>query len=68
VSSNEVFLEMLLFASVVGVFTVGGYNYAVLHVSPLVFSMAKLIDSFLTGVASWSVGLEGVPPPMGTCM
>jgi drug/metabolite transporter (DMT)-like permease len=67
-SSGDLFWELFSFALVVGMFTISGYNYAVLHVSPLLFSMAKLTDPFLTGVASWCTGLEGVPPLLGATL
>jgi drug/metabolite transporter (DMT)-like permease len=63
-ASKEYFITILGFALVVGFFTICGYNYALNYVSPMVFSMARLVDSFLTGLTSWLVGLEGVPGPL----
>jgi hypothetical protein len=59
---EEYIVEMLLFAAVVGFFTICGYNYAVKYVPPLIFSVAGLADAFLTGLTSWMAGLEDIPP------
>lgn len=52
---------MLLFGLSVGVICIAGFNYAVKHLPPLVFSAAALADPALTGIISWVSGIEGIP-------
>jgi len=53
--------KMFIFAFVVGVLCVAGFNYAMRFISPLVFSSVLLIDPAVTGLLSWSIGIEGIP-------
>jgi drug/metabolite transporter (DMT)-like permease len=52
---------MLIFGLTVGVVCIAGFNYAVQHLPPLVFSAAALVDPALTGLISWVCGIEGIP-------
>jgi hypothetical protein len=52
---------MLIFGLTVGVICIAGFTYALQHVPPLVFSAAQMIDPALTGLISWSFGIEGIP-------
>lgn len=52
---------MLMFGVVVGVLCIGAFNYANLHISPLVFSSINLLDPALTGIIAFMIGIEGVP-------
>jgi drug/metabolite transporter (DMT)-like permease len=52
---------MLEFAAAVSFLTVCGYNYAIQNIPLVIFSTARLIDPFLTGLMSWMGGLEGIP-------
>ena len=48
--------QMLLFGILVA-FCIGGYNYAMQYISPLVFSSVQLIDPAVTGLISWLAGM-----------
>ena len=52
---------ILLFGFVVGVLCISGFNYAMEHISPLLFSTLSLIDPTLTGIISYIAGIESVP-------
>ena len=52
---------MLLFGLVVGMVGIVGFNFAVKHLSAVLFSSMQLIDPVLTGIIAWLWGLEGVP-------
>jgi len=60
-SSKQWLLTMLLFGFVVGLFCILGFNYALQHIPPLVFSSLALADPALTALLSWAAGLEGLP-------
>ena len=57
------FGTILAFAAGVALVTICGFNYAIQHVSLVVFATAGLFDPALTGLMSWTIGLEGVPGP-----
>lgn len=63
-SSRHWVLTMLLFGFVVGLFCILGFNYALQHIPPLVFSSLALADPALTALLSWAAGLEGLPSIM----
>lgn len=53
--------KILIFAFVVGVICVMGFNYAISHISPLVFSSIQLVDPIMTGIIVWIAGIECIP-------
>jgi drug/metabolite transporter (DMT)-like permease len=53
--------KMFIFAFVVGVICVTGYNFAMRSISPLVFSSCLLVDPAITGLISWIIQIEGIP-------
>lgn len=59
--SSKWIVPILLFGFIVGVICVAGFNYAVMYISPLVFSSILLVDPAITGMISWSAGLEDIP-------
>jgi hypothetical protein len=59
--SGKWLLVMTIFGFVVGVVCVGGFNYAMQHIHPLVFSCVLLVDPAVTGVLAWLIGVEGIP-------
>lgn len=60
-TSSHWIVPILLFGFIVGVICVAGFNYAVMYISPLVFSSILLVDPAITGIISWSAGLEDIP-------
>ena len=54
-------LIMLVFGFIVGVVCIAGFNFAMTHISPLIFSSVLLADPACTGLISWATGLEGIP-------
>jgi hypothetical protein len=55
---------MLLFGLTIGVVCFAGFNYAVQHISPIIFSSVALVDPAVTGIISYVAGLEGMPDLM----
>jgi hypothetical protein len=60
-TSSHWIVPILLFGFIVGVICVAGFNYAISYISPLVFSSILLVDPAITGIISWSAGLEYNP-------
>lgn len=58
-TSGHWILIILLFGFVVGVVFIAGFNYALQHIPPLVFSSLSLADPALTAGFSWVFGIEG---------
>ena len=52
---------MVCFGFVVGVVCVGGFNFAMNYINPLVFSCVLLVDPAVTGFISFLIGVEGIP-------
>ena len=52
---------MIVFGFTIGFVCISGFNYAVTHIPPLVFSSIGLVDPLVTGLLSYIVGLEGIP-------
>jgi len=52
---------MLIFAIVVGLFTMTAYNYAVQYIDSLVFSTVQLLDPAVAGAIAWILGYDGDP-------
>lgn len=52
---------MFIFGFVVGVVCVGGFNFSMQYIHPLIFSCVLLVDPAVTGVISWLIGVEGLP-------
>lgn len=59
--SEKWLLVMIIFGFIVGVVCVGGFNFAMQHIHPLVFSCVLLVDPAVTGVLAWLIGVEGIP-------
>jgi len=55
--------KMFVFGFVVGVICVAGFNFAMTHISALVFSACLLVDPAVTGVISYMIKLEHWPGP-----
>ena len=55
--------KMFLFGFVVGVICVAGFNFAMTHISALVFSACLLVDPAVTGLISYAIKLERWPGP-----
>eukprot|EP01038_Epipyxis_sp_PR26KG_P013335 gene13335-17884_t len=59
--SKKWMVRMLLFGLVIGVVCFAGFNYAMQHIPPLIFSSLSLLDPALTAIISWLCGLESLP-------
>jgi len=55
--------KMFLFGFVVGVICVAGFNFAMTHISALVFSACLLVDPAVTGLISYLIKIEQWPGP-----
>lgn len=53
--------KILIFGLIVGVFCIAAFNYAMQFVNPLLFSALLLLGPPLTGILSWTSGVEGIP-------
>ena len=60
-AADEWRVRMFVFAFLVGVVCGIGFNYAQLHLSPLVFASCLLMDPAVTGLISWAVSVEDIP-------
>jgi hypothetical protein len=60
-TSKEWFPVVISFGFFTGCICILGFNYAMKNISPLIFSSMNMLDPALTGLISWSVGLEGIP-------
>lgn len=52
---------ILVFGFTVGFLGLVGFNFAVKHVSPVIFSTVQLLDPGVTAVMSYGAGLESLP-------
>eukprot|EP01038_Epipyxis_sp_PR26KG_P007676 gene7676-10445_t len=59
--SKKWIIRMLIFGLVIGVLCIAGFNYAMQHIPPLIFSSLSLLDPALTAIISWLCGLESLP-------
>jgi hypothetical protein len=60
--ANKEWISVVLgFGFFTGCICVIGFNYAMKNLNPLIFSSMNMLDPAITGLMSWSAGLEGVP-------
>ena len=59
--STRWFFPIVLFSLGLGIAYIAGTNFAMKHISPLVFSSCLLMDPAATGLISWLLKLEDLP-------
>jgi len=53
--------KVFLFGFIIGVICFTGFNYALQHIPPLVYSSLTLLDPAVTAALSWLIGVEALP-------
>jgi drug/metabolite transporter (DMT)-like permease len=60
-ADTEMTVRIILFGFLVGMVGISGFNFAVAHMSPILFSTVQLLDPGLAGIMSAVFGIEGWP-------
>jgi drug/metabolite transporter (DMT)-like permease len=60
-ADTEMTVRIILFGFLVGMVGISGFNFAVAHMSPILFSTVQLLDPGLAGIMSAMFGIEGWP-------